>query len=228
MPPAKTVATSMETTLAAIVAHPTRARSFLILAERTASPAEIAKEIGKDVGHVGYHVRKLQQLDLIELVDEKPVRGAVEHFYRAIERPVVTEEEFVGQSIEEREVFTRAILQLHVADVARAMDEHTFDSRANRVIVRIPMLVDEEGFAELSDLHMEAWERTLKARAFDVARYLLPLATNTSLGQIVNARTLETQVSRLLSHPMAEVRDLGRRLRDAATGPAWSSRCASR
>ena len=68
----------------------------------------------------------------------------------------------------------------------------------------------------------EAYERTLKARAFDVARYLLPLATNTSLGQIVNARTLETQVSRLLSHPMAEVRDLGCRLRDAATGPAWN------
>ena len=68
----------------------------------------------------------------------------------------------------------------------------------------------------------DAYERTLKARAFDVARYLLPMATNTSLGQIVNARTLETQVSRLLSHPMAEVRDLGCRLRDAATGPAWN------
>ena len=68
----------------------------------------------------------------------------------------------------------------------------------------------------------EAYDRTLKARAFDVARYLLPLATNTSLGQIVNARTLETQVSRLLSHPFAEVRDLGAKLRDAATGPAWN------
>lgn len=68
----------------------------------------------------------------------------------------------------------------------------------------------------------EAYERTLRARAFDVARYLLPLATNTSLGQIVNARTLETQVSRLLSHPVAEVRELGRKLRDAATGPAWN------
>ena len=68
----------------------------------------------------------------------------------------------------------------------------------------------------------EAYERTLKARAFDVARYLLPLATNTSLGQIVNARTLETQVSRLLSHPIAEVRDLGDKLREAATGPAWN------
>ena len=71
-------------------------------------------------------------------------------------------------------------------------------------------------------LKPEAYERTLKARAFDVARYLLPLATNTSLGQIVSARTLETQVSRLLSHPVAEVRDLGVKLREAATGSAWN------
>ncbi|HWA94425.1 MAG TPA: FAD-dependent thymidylate synthase [Terracidiphilus sp.] len=73
----------------------------------------------------------------------------------------------------------------------------------------------------------EAYERTLRARAFDVARYLLPLATNTSLGQIVNARTLETQVSRLLSHPVAEVRQLGEKLRDAATGAAWNVNAAA-
>ncbi len=68
----------------------------------------------------------------------------------------------------------------------------------------------------------EAYERTLKARAFDVARYLLPLATNTSLGQIVNARTLETQVSRLLSSAFPEIRSLGLRLRAAAVEPAWN------
>ena len=68
----------------------------------------------------------------------------------------------------------------------------------------------------------EAYERTLKARAFDVARYLLPLATNTSLGQIVNARTLETQVSRLLSSEFAEIRDIAEKLRKAATEPAWN------
>ena len=68
----------------------------------------------------------------------------------------------------------------------------------------------------------EAYARTLKARAFDAARYLLPLATNTSLGQIVNARTLENQVSRLLSSPFAEIRELGVKLRTAATEPAWN------
>jgi DNA-binding transcriptional ArsR family regulator len=165
MPPAKAAPASMETTLAAIVAHPTRVRCFMILAERTASPVEIAQEIGKDVGHVGYHVRKLQELNLIELVDERPVRGAVEHFYRAIERPILHEEEFAEQSIEEREVFTRYILQRHVSDVARAMDEHTFDARPNRWILRMPMVVDEAGFEELAALHAEIYERTLQIQA---------------------------------------------------------------
>ena len=41
------------------------------------------------------------------------------------------------------------------------------------------------------EMKQEAYERTLRARAFDISRYLLPLATNTSLGQIVSARTLE-------------------------------------
>jgi Helix-turn-helix domain len=169
MSPTKTAA-SMETTLAAIVAHPTRASAFTILTERTASPVEIAQEIGKDVGHVGYHVRKLQQLDLIELVDERPVRGAVEHFYRATVRPYVSAEEFSGQTLEEREVFTRHILQLHVADVARAMDARTFDARPNRALLRTPMVVDEEGFQELADLHDEMYERTLDIQARSAER----------------------------------------------------------
>ena len=68
----------------------------------------------------------------------------------------------------------------------------------------------------------EAYERTLKARAFDVARYLLPLATNTSLGQMVNARTLETQISRLLTSEFGEIREIGEKMRRAAAGAAWN------
>ena len=74
-----------------------------------------------------------------------------------------------------------------------------------------------------SEMKQESYERTLRARAFDISRYLLPLATNTSLGEIVNARTLETQVSHLLSHTHKEVRDLGGLLKRAATSPAYNA-----
>src|SRR5579859_3891759 len=68
----------------------------------------------------------------------------------------------------------------------------------------------------------DQYTRTLRARAFDNSRYLLPLATNTSLGQIVNARTLETQIARLLSSSYEEVRHLGALLKDAATSAAYN------
>ena len=60
-----------------------------------------------------------------------------------------------------------------------------------------------------------SYRRTLRARAFDVARSLLPLATNTSVGQIVSARVLERQIGRLLGSPYAEVRGVGADLKAA-------------
>jgi thymidylate synthase ThyX len=72
------------------------------------------------------------------------------------------------------------------------------------------------------EMKQEAYERTLRARAFDISRYLLPLATNTSLGQIVNARTLETQVARLLSDTHGEIRRLGELLKSAALSPSYN------
>jgi thymidylate synthase ThyX len=73
-----------------------------------------------------------------------------------------------------------------------------------------------------AEMKQEGYERTLKARAFDISRYLLPLATNTSLGEIVNARTLESQVSHLLSHTHKEIRSLGDLLKRAATSAAYN------
>ena len=73
-----------------------------------------------------------------------------------------------------------------------------------------------------AEMKPDVYRRTLQARAFDLARYLLPLATNTSLGQIVNARTLENQISRLLAHTHAEVRGLGAQLKAAARRGAYN------
>jgi thymidylate synthase ThyX len=69
------------------------------------------------------------------------------------------------------------------------------------------------------------YERNLAARAFDMARYLLPLAIPTSVGQVVSIRTLERQISRLLVSDLAEVRALGERLVEGCrTAPAEGAR----
>ena len=65
------------------------------------------------------------------------------------------------------------------------------------------------------------YTRTLRARAFDVTRALLPLATITSVGQITSARTLERQISELLSSPLAEIRAVAEELRAACQTAAF-------
>jgi thymidylate synthase ThyX len=55
-----------------------------------------------------------------------------------------------------------------------------------------------------------------RAQACDVLRYLLPAATHTNLGLTANARVLESLLSRLLSHPLAEVREIGARMKAEA------------
>ncbi|MGH7255198.1 MAG: FAD-dependent thymidylate synthase [Nitrospirales bacterium] len=63
------------------------------------------------------------------------------------------------------------------------------------------------------------YDRTIAARAFDVTRYLLPLAARTNVGQVVSIRTLEKQITRLLSSQMPELRTIGEELKEACQRP---------
>lgn len=177
-------ANRFESTIAALVAHPTRIVSYVILNERVASPTEIAKVIGKEVGHVGYHCRKLEAMGLIEEVDAVAVRGAVEHRFAAVKRPIVGDTDWARMTPEQRDSLTRLTLQLLVADAAAAVDAGTFDKRLNRFLVRSLHQVDEVGFAELHDLdehrYMETLEieaRSAERQAAEPDREMIPIET---------------------------------------------------
>ena len=160
-----------------------------------------------DLAHIAFAVERLSLLAAIVLVDEQRWDGQERSTrYQNFLKSGWYFPDFAGHS-EPAQLYAKTIENLF------ATYQRTTTAVLEALRRRVPCP---------ATLKPDAYERTLKARAFDVARYLLPLATNTSLGQIVNARTLETQVSRLLSHPAAELRDLGLKLRDAATGPAWN------
>jgi thymidylate synthase ThyX len=116
----------------------------------------------------------------------------------------------------------------YVPEFANAEDRDAYLETVNFLFAEYEAFSDEMArylatqVQKPDDMTQEAYQRTLRARAFDISRYLLPLATNTSLGQIVNARTLETQISRLLTHTHAEVRQLGESLKQAARSAAYN------
>jgi thymidylate synthase ThyX len=55
----------------------------------------------------------------------------------------------------------------------------------------------------------DAYQRNLTARAFDIARYLLPFGISTGVGQVTSIRTLEKQIRRLKASEFREVRGIG-------------------
>jgi thymidylate synthase ThyX len=157
-----------------------------------------------DLAHIPFAIESLSLLAAIELVDEQRWDGQERSTrYQNFRRSGW----YTPNLGAETPAFTAAVAALFTA----------YDGVGAGMLEALKRAIPQP-----ESMKAEAYERTLKARAFDVARYLLPLATNTSLGQIVNARTLETQVSRLLTSPFAEVRALGEKLRAAATEPAWN------
>jgi DNA-binding transcriptional ArsR family regulator len=148
------------------VCHPIRIQALTILTERVASPKEIALALGQEVvGNVSYHVRELEKAKLVEEVDSKPRRGATEHYFRAVERPLLSTEEWERLPQEDREAFSQWIINLIVGDVGLAVTSGTFDARTDRHLSRIPLCLDAEGFRALTDLQTELVDRTLEIQA---------------------------------------------------------------
>jgi DNA-binding transcriptional ArsR family regulator len=152
-------------TIGSVVAHPLRSRCLTRLADGTASPAELAIEFRKPLSDVSYHVATLLKAGAIELVGERPVRGSIQHFYRAISMPYVDTAENADLSLDERLEFARLIVQLATADATNAIDAKTFNRRPDAHVVRMPMVVDEEGWSELNELYAEMVERLFAVRA---------------------------------------------------------------
>lgn len=74
-----------EQALLVCLRHPLRKRLLRLYVEEKGplSPRELADCTKRHLSGVSYHVRELAKYGAVELVDERPRRGAVEHFYAA-------------------------------------------------------------------------------------------------------------------------------------------------
>ena len=62
----------------------------------------------------------------------------------------------------------------------------------------------------------EAWDRRVRSQYVDSCRFLLPAAALANAGMTANARVLENAVRKFLSHPLAEVREIGNQVKEIA------------
>ena len=131
------------------LSHPLRVRILAILEERTASPVQLAEQLGASLGVVSYHVRTLERLGLIKLVRTNPVRGAVEHHYRANPRPTISDEGWAAAAPVAKQAFLSSFLQQVSAYTNAAAASGGFD-RADAHFTRTVARLDAKGWSQLA------------------------------------------------------------------------------
>jgi len=154
------------------MSHPLRVRILAMLDERTASPNQLAGWLDASLGTVAYHVRTLEQLGLIELVDETRVRGAVEHHYRARARPNVTMEAWNQAPPIAKQAAVGSSLDV-IGEYARASAAAGGFDRPDAQLRRALLKLDDKGFAQLSkacDRLLEQAEKIEQAAAQRIAK----------------------------------------------------------
>jgi DNA-binding transcriptional ArsR family regulator len=131
------------------LSHPLRVRILAILEERIASPVQLADLLDARLGVVSYHVRTLERFGLIKLVRTNPVRGAVEHHYRANARPTISDAGWADAAPVAKQAYLSSFLQQVSAYTNAAAAAGGFD-RPDAHFTRTVAKLDRKGWTQLA------------------------------------------------------------------------------
>src|SRR5919112_489591 len=140
------------------LSHPPRVRMLTLLNQKVASPSELADELDEPLGNVSYHMRFLADLKMVELVRTEPRRGAVEHYYQALEPPLISDEDWVQLPVALRRSLSDSTLGDIARDLRGAAKAGGFD-RDNMHLSRSALRLDQQAWDDLSALLGEVQER---------------------------------------------------------------------
>jgi DNA-binding transcriptional ArsR family regulator len=143
---------SLDAALIKALGHPLRARILELITERDeTSPVELARELDERLGPVSPHTRVLRDLGCVELVRTEPRRGAVEHYYRAVTPPFLTDAQWEKLPRVLRRGLAGQTLRTIFAEASAAGGAGGFDPPGAHVD-RMLLDLDERGWRDLSDL----------------------------------------------------------------------------
>jgi DNA-binding transcriptional ArsR family regulator len=155
--------------LAKALAHPLRLEILRHLGDRTASPSEIAAEIGAPLTNVSYHVRKLRSLGLIKLVKKTPKRGVIEHYYSANPRTTVTADAWKDIPDIVKEAMVTPAAERAAKEMLHSAASGGFN-RPSSHFTRQTNKLDERGWTDAHELLMKFYDDLAEAEKNAVAR----------------------------------------------------------
>jgi DNA-binding transcriptional ArsR family regulator len=135
--------------LAQALAHPMRVRILAELNKRVMSPSEFVDEFGGSVSNTAYHFRKLEEYGCLEMVEEKPRRGAIEHYFQGTRRALFDDDAWHSLPEALKNSITGVTFQTYLERVAQAMEAGTMDAREERHLTWTALVLDQQAWDEL-------------------------------------------------------------------------------
>lgn len=166
----RTRAVVADPNLVKALSHPLRWKILSMINEGTSTPAGIARRLGVRTENVSYHVRVLCELGIIELIGTTPVRGALEHHYRATRRAEISDAESETMPAAVRRDMMHAVLRATIEDLIRIGASDQPYERSDAHFSQVPLRLDEEGYAEVVDLLASTLDRVIEIQAESLAR----------------------------------------------------------
>lgn len=147
-----------------LLLHPIRLRIVQALVGRPMKPLELLDHLG-DVPQASLyrHIKQLESGGVLEVIDERPVRGGVERTYAVVEAAVqLGADDLAGTTAEDHLRYFSTFLGALMADFAAYLERSDVDLATDRVGYRqVPLWLSDDEFDELASEMGEAVRRRL-------------------------------------------------------------------
>ncbi|HWB69684.1 MAG TPA: helix-turn-helix domain-containing protein [Solirubrobacterales bacterium] len=157
--------------LVAAMGHPVRSKLLFALTDKPGvTIKQLATRIAEPPRRVRYHLQPMVESGLVVVDEETRRRNTVERRYRATQLPIVDATDDHPVTIAQQQRLSLEVLKMILADARSAVASGTFGTHEGHCEVRFWAEVDRQGWDELAQIHLKAFEDIRSALARSTER----------------------------------------------------------
>jgi DNA-binding transcriptional ArsR family regulator len=161
---------TIEEAVSYAVGHRVRIEVICLLNEQTHSAQELARLIRQPLSTVSHHIEELLKGGSIEVARTEQVRNISQNFYRAIEIPLLSDEQMQAMPPEARQEIYGLILQASMAEALASFTAGKISADPRAMLAWSWFNVDAQGRQDIADEQARSLERIGEIEAEATAR----------------------------------------------------------
>jgi DNA-binding transcriptional ArsR family regulator len=150
---------SIEEAVSYAIAHRIRIEILCLLNEATYSASQLAELTHWPLTTISHHIKEMLNSGSIDVARIEKVRNTDQHFYRAVELPVVDDEEALALPPEVKQEYAAVVLQAIMAETLAALRAQKLNKDPRVRMMWRWYNLDEQGRDELAAEQRESWDR---------------------------------------------------------------------